>query len=95
MLTRWRNAAAEIRLTTEQRESAEAAVRTFVEIVSRVPEPYQQILYLRELQGLASEEIADVLALSGVSVELLFAEARKRFKSAYLQAMAQQEPLRA
>jgi DNA-directed RNA polymerase specialized sigma24 family protein len=84
MLTRWKNAITEVRLTTEQRHDTEAAVRTFVDIVSRVPEPYQQILYLRELQGLPSAEIARQLALSEVSIDLLFLEARKRFKNAFV-----------
>ena len=83
----------EVRLTAEQREAAEAAVRTFVEVASRVPEPYQQILYLRELQGLSAEEISQALSLSHASVELLFAEARKRFKRAYLAQVSEQEPI--
>jgi DNA-directed RNA polymerase specialized sigma24 family protein len=75
----------EAKLTASQRQDAEAAVRTFVEIVSLVDEPYQQVLYLRELMGLSGEEIARALALSEVSVDLLFVEARKRFKAAYLE----------
>jgi DNA-directed RNA polymerase specialized sigma24 family protein len=84
MVTLWKNVVGEAKLTANQRKNAEAAVRTFVEIVSLVEEPYQQILYLRELLGLSSGEIARALTLSEVSVNLLFVEARKRFKIAYV-----------
>lgn len=59
------------------RQDLRGAVR---EAMARLPEKFRTILVLRELEGLAYEEIADVLAISLGTVESRIFRAREKLK---------------
>ncbi len=68
-------------------EAAEVAEITRA-VVDQLPEKFRTILVLREFEGLAYNEIAEVLACQLGTVESRLFRARKRFKD----AMSQQYP---
>lgn len=68
-------------------EAAEVAAITRA-VVDQLPEKFRTILVLREFEGLAYNEIAEVLGCQLGTVESRLFRARKRFKD----AMSQQHP---
>lgn len=78
----------------DARMEQEEVARVTQEVLLELPEIFRTVIVLREFEGLAYQEIADVLGISIGTVESRLFRARARFKEALLRSHPEFDPTR-